>query len=326
MELAFLAAREAGISVAVAAGNAGAYWSADHSSPWVTTVGATTHDRVLEAGNKHIDNFGGNERYRPSEPIVGKSFSGGITGEVVLAENYADPDPSDDFNAASCNAPFPAGTFRDDQIVICERGDIPRVDKAKNVAAGGAGGFILQNVDYQVDNLVADSFVIPGIQVKQSDRYKLKNWVRYSDPGTAIATISDFSNEYLFDDALANNLAPFSSMGPSRTNNTLVPDLSAPGVQIYAANADDQPFTGAPDASDWTFMSGTSMAAPHVTGAMTLLMQLHPEWTPAEVQSALMMTAGPVYLTQVMSCWSLSITLWPAPVPSMLPARPIPAW
>lgn len=296
MELAFLAAREAGISVAVAAGNAGAYWSADHSSPWVTTVGATTHDRVLEAGNKHIDNFGGNERYRPSEPIVGKSFSGGITGEVVLAENYADPDPSDDFNAASCNVPFPAGTFRDDQIVICERGDIPRVDKAKNVAAGGAGGFILQNVDYQVDNLVADSFVIPGIQVKQSNRYKLKNWVKYSEPGTAVATISDFSNEYLFDDALANNLAPFSSMGPSRTNNTLVPDLTAPGVQIYAANADDQPFTGAPDASDWTFMSGTSMAAPHVTGAMTLLMQLHPEWTPAEVQSALMMTAGPVYL------------------------------
>ncbi|MCE9679334.1 S8 family serine peptidase [Shewanella sp. AS1] len=294
MELAFLAAREAGISVAAAAGNNGDYWTADHSSPWVTTVGASSHDRVLEAGKKTLGEFEG-VATPYSQTIDGMGFSGGINGQVVLAENYADPDLTDTYPAAKCNAPFPADTFTSDQIVICERGDIARVDKAKNVAAGGAGGIILQNVDWRADDLAADNFVIPGIHVSSSNRYSLKNWVN-SNGAAARATISEFTNDYRFDPELANNLAYFSSMGPSKTNNTLVPDLTAPGVDIYAANADDQPFTAMPAASDWTFMSGTSMAAPHVTGAMALLTQLHPDWTPAEIQSALMLTAGQVML------------------------------
>ncbi|MCE9679333.1 S8 family serine peptidase [Shewanella sp. AS1] len=293
MELAFLAAREAGISVAVAAGNSGAYWTADHTSPWVTTVGASTHDRQLEAGVKTLDGFEGSSNI-PSAAIEGLSFSGGITGQVVLAENFADPDTTDSYKSATCNVPFPEGTFTADQIVVCERGDIARVDKAKNVAAGGAGGIILQNLSSS-ENLVADSYVIPGIHVKSVDRFKIRNWV-IRNGEAARATISDYTNEYTFNAELGNNLATFSSLGPSKTNNTLVPDLTAPGVDIYAANADDQPFTSVPAASDWTFMSGTSMAAPHVTGAMTLLTQLHPDWTPAEIQSALMMTAGPVVL------------------------------
>ncbi|MFB2800625.1 S8 family serine peptidase [Shewanella seohaensis] len=293
MELAFLSAREAGISVAAAAGNSGAFWTADHSSPWVTTVGATTHDRKLKAGIKSLTAFEGTSK--PTTAIQGTSFSGAITGEVVLAEKYADPNTKDSYTAASCNVPFPAGTFTSDQIVVCERGDIARTEKAKNVAAGGAGGVILQNISSSVDNLEADVYVIPGIQVKYADRFKIRNWV-LKNPGTARATITDFTNEYSFDASAGNNLATFSSLGPSKTNNTLVPDLTAPGVDIYAANADDQPFTNNPSASDWTFMSGTSMAAPHVTGAMTLLTQLHPDWTPAEIQSALMLTAGPVVL------------------------------
>ncbi|RUO72369.1 peptidase S8 [Pseudidiomarina sediminum] len=296
IELGFLAAREAGISVAAAAGNAGAFWSADHSSPWVTTVGAASHDRVMAAGVKALQNFGADSTRPPSEAIQGVSFSGSITGEVVLAGNYADPDPTDDFGAETCNVPFPAGTFTSDQIVLCERGGIPRTDKAVHVAAGGAGGFILQNIDWRADNLVAEEYVIPGIQVPRSVRWQLRNWVNNSAAGTATATITDYQNYYDFDEALANNLAPFTSMGPSRTNNTLVPDVVAPGVQIYAANADDQPFTAAPRASDWTFMSGTSMASPHVAGAMALLAQAHPDWSPAEIQSALMLTAGEVRL------------------------------
>ena len=35
------------------------------------------------------------------------------------------------------------------------------------------------------------------------------------------------------------------------------------------------------------------MAAPHVAGAAALLLQLHPGWTPKQVKSALMSTAGP---------------------------------
>ncbi|WP_105214632.1 S8 family serine peptidase [Pseudoalteromonas sp. T1lg22] len=293
MELAFLSARKAGISVAAAAGNSGPYYmSADHTSPWVTTVGASTHDRVMSLGDKVINNFQG-VRAPFSGEYAGKSYSGSITGAVVLAENFADPNPDDAYTAASCNVPFPAGTFTSDQIVVCERGDIARVAKAENVAAGGAGGFILQNTSSN-ENLVADNYVIPGIHLSSQARYTIRNWVNANPVGEAIATIGEPVNTYEFDPEKGNELAIFSSMGPSRYINNLVPDVTAPGVDIYAANADDQPFTANPTASDWTFMSGTSMATPHVTGAMTLLMQMHPTWTPAEIQSALMMTANKV--------------------------------
>ncbi|MDN3652001.1 S8 family serine peptidase [Thalassotalea ponticola] len=299
MELAFLSAREAGISVATAAGNSGPnFWSADHSSPWVTTVGATSHDRVLEVGKTAISNFesDGASWTLPWSDIEGKGFTEQISGEFILASSVADPDLNDGYSAYSCNVPFPEGTFTAEQIVVCERGDIARVDKAKNVAAGGAGGIVLLNTMWN-QQTVADKFVIPGINVASNARWNLENWINNATAGAAKATINAATNEYYLDENMANNLAPFSSMGPSRTNNTLVPDLVAPGVQIYAANADDQPFTQYPSASDWTFLSGTSMASPHVAGAMTLLSQTHPDWTPAEIQSALMLTAGDVWLS-----------------------------
>lgn len=296
IELAFLSAREAGISVAAAAGNAGPYFfSADHTSPWVTTVGATTHDRILSVGNTSITHFEGDgpSYTLPYKDIKGLGFTDAVSGVFVLAENYPDPDPSDGFSAASCNVPFPAGTFVNNEIVVCERGDIARTDKAINVQSGGAGGIVLQNISYS-QGLVADNFVIPGINVDSSARYTLKNWINQSSEGMAKGTITATTNDYSLVPEKGNLLAYFSSMGPSRFIDNLVPDLTAPGVNIYAANADDQPFTFAPGASDWTMMSGTSMASPHTAGAMALLKQLHSDWSPAQIQSALMLTANPV--------------------------------
>lgn len=41
-------------------------------------------------------------------------------------------------------------------------------------------------------------------------------------------------------------------------------------------------------------MSGTSMAAPHVSGAVAILLQRHPEWLPAQVKAALVGSARPL--------------------------------
>ncbi|MCA9946970.1 MAG: S8 family serine peptidase, partial [Anaerolineales bacterium] len=61
------------------------------------------------------------------------------------------------------------------------------------------------------------------------------------------------------------------------------PNVTAPGTDILAAY-------GTGGAIEWDMISGTSMASPHVAGAGALLMSLHPDWTPAEIQSALMTT------------------------------------
>ncbi len=44
----------------------------------------------------------------------------------------------------------------------------------------------------------------------------------------------------------------------------------------------------------WASFSGTSMASPHVAGAVALLLQQHPDWTVDQVTSALVQTGRPV--------------------------------
>ena len=63
-------------------------------------------------------------------------------------------------------------------------------------------------------------------------------------------------------------LAPFSSCGPTRDGRQK-PDLVAPGVRVLAARS--RPRLGDPDPPLLTRMSGTSMAAPHVTGTVALM-------------------------------------------------------
>lgn len=84
----------------------------------------------------------------------------------------------------------------------------------------------------------------------------------------------------------AARVAPFSPRGPSQNSGALKPDLVAPGVGIVAAAA------GTGNGS--TAMTGTSTAAPQVSGAAALLLQLRPGWAPAQVKAALVNTALPL--------------------------------
>ena len=79
-------------------------------------------------------------------------------------------------------------------------------------------------------------------------------------------------------------LADFSSRGTS-SESLLKPEISAPGVSISST----VPYSGAPYGSSTGYrsMSGTSMATPHVSGVAALLLQLHPDWSPQQVKSAI---------------------------------------
>lgn len=66
-------------------------------------------------------------------------------------------------------------------------------------------------------------------------------------------------------------LGPFSSAGPTRDGRSK-PDLLAPGVMILAARSHGR--KPQPQPRLYTRMSGTSMAAPHVTGTLALMYEL----------------------------------------------------
>ena len=81
----------------------------------------------------------------------------------------------------------------------------------------------------------------------------------------------------------APGIASFSSAGPTPLSLRLKPDVVAPGSSILSA----QP-------GGWGTLSGTSMATPHVSGSVALLLQRHPDWSPEQVKAALTVTARPV--------------------------------
>jgi hypothetical protein len=83
-------------------------------------------------------------------------------------------------------------------------------------------------------------------------------------------------------DSNGDIMAGFSSRGANRAvPDVIVPSVAAPGVDILAAY-------GVNDAVEWNFISGTSMASPHAAGSAALIMDVHPDWSPAEIQSAMM--------------------------------------
>ncbi len=305
VEQAFMNAAQSGVFVAVAAGNNGPnFSSADHSSPWVTTVAAHSPASQVTLKDKELINLSGGDTTVP-EPMTGAGINfNEISGLIVSAADFSNPNESSPYAIANCDKPFPAGTFdltddpdtaidesTQDVIVVCKRSAYPLYTKSLNVEEGGAEGLIIYNHVPYLDNYSSPivTYPIPAMLIKNTDGVKLTDWL--SSGNSHLGTIA--ATEGAVEDVDQERVAYFSGRGPSFFGiDTLLVDVAAPGVDIYAPAADDQPFTNAPRSSDWQTLSGTSMASPHVAGAAALLKQSHPDWTPMQIQSALMLTAS----------------------------------
>ncbi|MDQ1653849.1 MAG: hypothetical protein QOI35_3049 [Cryptosporangiaceae bacterium] len=85
-----------------------------------------------------------------------------------------------------------------------------------------------------------------------------------------------------------DNIAPFSSGGSIQGELAAKPEVTAPGVNITAAQSS---FVAGYDGNPYVMHSGTSMATPHVTGAVAILAQEHPDWTAAQLKASLVTSA-----------------------------------
>ncbi len=268
VELAFLDAYAAGVFVSASAGNSGpTAGTANHLSPWVTTVGASTQTRefattlTLTADNGDTFTADGASITDGAGPLP-----------VVMAADapYSDP---------LCQAPAAPGTFTD-RIVACQRGVNARVDKGFNVAAGGAAGMILFNP--ALADIETDTHWLPSVHLADGT-----DFVAFMGSHTGV-TGSFPPGEPR--DGQGDVMAAFSSRGPG--GNFIKPDITAPGVQILAGDSPIVESTSSgPGGENFQAIAGTSMSSPHIAGSGILLAALHPDWTPGQIKSAIMTTA-----------------------------------
>lgn len=105
-----------------------------------------------------------------------------------------------------------------------------------------------------------------------------------SGPGTG-SSLSPANNPEGFAVAAVDqggNIKFDSSRGPSACDGSVYPEVVAPGVNIKTA---DLYFEGIPN--PYTFVDGSSYAAPHVAGVMALLLSSYPGVTVSQLESAL---------------------------------------
>ena len=286
VEQAFFAAARAGVFVAASAGNSGPGNQVAHMSPWLTTVGASTHDRYMEAELTLSDNavYRGRSLAKalPSKDMI-LAINAGLPGadvtKVRLCYNEGVLDPEKVAN----------------KIVVCDRGVIARVDKSAAVKAAGGAGMVLVNMSAS-ESLNEDIHTVPSVHLDNVVGVNLK---------TKLASVSGLKGDiseaaHVPGKVAAPIMASFSSRGPNKANpNILKPDLTAPGVSILAAYSPEVTTPQQRDdianflitpASNWAFLQGTSMSSPHVAGLGALLRHKYPDWSPSAIKSALMTT------------------------------------
>ena len=257
-----------GIVVVAAAGNSGPDKSTIGSparNPNAITVGATYNNQdssmvsTLEVGKTQFQVL----------PMLGTdTISDPISTEIVFAKYSRE----NDFEGIDVKG----------KIVLAERGgEVPEEivffsDKEIFASKNGAKGLIVYNnqpgIFYGelIHEYVSEDYdpTIPTVSMTREEGLELREILETESLGTFnVFNHPDF-------------IATFSSRGPV-SPFYLKPDLVAPGVFVNTTSLKNF----------YNITSGTSYAAPHVAGAIALLLEKNPELTPNEIKSVLVSTS-----------------------------------
>ena len=287
----FLDAVGADIFVAASAGNTRAetpdpVGAVNHLGPWMTTVAASTHDaNVASDGALSITGPGTPPAELQNIPL--NPGSGPNPGTPLPAVEIRHS--TDNLTGCTADGGFPAGFF-DNAIALIQRGTCSFEEKVNNADTAGAEAAIIFNNAAGAINMNTGGSTLPAYSILQAEGEAIIAWAGAADPDVIFAngfdepvaatpTIGDFDPAVIQGDVLAG----FSLRGPSNLTSVTKPDITGPGVNIYAALDTAS--------GSYGFNSGTSMSSPHLAGAGALLRAAHADWTPQEVKSAIMLTA-----------------------------------
>jgi subtilisin family serine protease len=203
----------------------------------------------------------------------------------------ADGKPADPYLCGPASNPngvlntLPAGSLQG-KVVLARRGVCSFVSKAARAIAAGATGLILIDNRPGEANAIPTQMPLPSGMISDLDGQHLQALARQNGGRLGVRVSSGIQE---IPTNRAGVMTSFSSAGPTDFGHDQKPDISAVGLDVLSSTPPKT--TG----STFSVFAGTSMATPHIAGAAALLLQHHPGWTPQQVKSALMQTAGPAY-------------------------------
>jgi subtilisin family serine protease len=269
---------QANMVVAVASGNSG---------PDLRTVESPgSAARALTAGASSVGQqmyfvvTVGASTYQTLKGDFGSAPAGGLTAPLAVLL-----DPASEFGglSAACDA-LPAGSLAG-KIALLSRGICDFTVKLQNVQdAGGLAALVVDRADGgpivmgQNDNPVQPT--IPGYMAALSERSAL---MASDGQSTTFPDIPTYVYASSGDDLIAD----FTSAGPTDVDFRAKPDLVAPGVNVLSS----VPANACATPPCFAFMNGTSMATPHLAGTAAVVRAQHPDWSAAEIRSAIVNTA-----------------------------------
>ncbi|MFU8889419.1 MAG: S8 family serine peptidase [Trueperaceae bacterium] len=190
----------------------------------------------------------------------------------------------------ACDAdPLPEGVDATDKVALITRGACTFAEKyLRAVGAGAAGVVIENNSPGNFAGTLGEALGEPwAISISGTNGTLIKDLI-----DAEAAPVITWTDETILEgNPTANLVSTFSSYGLA-PDLSLKPDIGAPGGLInstYIEGAD----IGVPGSPTYAVLSGTSMASPHVAGAIALFLEARPEVPRSRVRDMLMNVADP---------------------------------
>jgi minor extracellular serine protease Vpr len=257
-----------GIVVVAAAGNSGPDKSTIGSparNPNAITVGATYNNRdssmvsTLQVGETQFQVL----------PMLGTNIISDPISTDIIFGKYSRENDFDDLDVRGKIVLAERGGETPDEIVFFS-------DKEIFASKNGAKGLVVYNnqpgifFGELIHEYVSEDYYpsIPTVSMTREEGLELKKILE----SETSATLNVFNHP--------DFIATFSARGPVSPFYQK-PDLVAPGVFVNTTSLKNF----------YNITSGTSYAAPHVSGAIALLLEKNPELTPHEIKSILITTS-----------------------------------